>query len=1116
MSVAIDVNTVRASLWPSIGRVTRSTGQFVDVTLIGGRGTIRFTHVVFDPSDEAIFYASSSGAVVYMFSLRKNLVKLFATLEYPITAMARCGSSLEPLFLCATEDLSLVWIDCNTSRIIRREKTAHQHVIHTICPSSFTTGSTLVATLSREALALWETSQMTCRAHTHLTVVNTIHNFMSVYVGKKILITIEWSGLVKKWDPFTLQPIQGVVVDLRPRSVAICDDYIAIGGTNALVGFLKTEDLSSIGCVKLSNVPAITCSLFIIHNDLIACELTDGTIVFVVMNTFTVAFAMAAPYTGSVPKRPTIFKVSGPSFAVFAHGEQLMVFHLPTARQYYLQRTKINSCESNPALPRRMYPFVEEKGHTRIESHTHVDDEGEDITDMTLPRPLIHPSEQQVSKWVKVNLLPSYNNGIHHKENGDAHTRETSLDPPSITLKGRGIREGQENDHANNKKKKELSLRPFLDKASREANMLKLKRLLTRYGVFPDKYRPLIWRFLLQLPEKRFTAPQYAQLHSKEKHPFVPFLMKPFPLSDKKIRDSMELVLSILIWHDSMFAVIHFLPMIIYPFLQVYDIDTQSVVEVVLIFLINWGQEFFQYYPHHPVALTTLLNQLLRTEDAELYNYLDQRGIMVENWGWEPLRSLYTDVLSSAVWLQVMDHAFFNEPLWLFVFHIQWLIHIRGKLMQIDDQQELTTAFTITHSMDVNKIISETYKMFEKIPKGELTKPYSKLHSFIDYAYPTLWKTNKEVIKQKLEDLQQSLQQREQAGEFQKRIQGVQEQLVQAETLEEVFVEKKRAKVASQFVSENESWRYGLGREKENNRLREMGNITRLNAVQQRIHSAGRLEALHEELTAAREQVADITNIREREALHWQRSERLTEQELRRLEEAARERLAKAIKAIEEDERNSPNKQSGDVETINPANVVPASITEKTTTTTTTTNITTPTNTSPQAAPISSSSSASVPHADTISSRDAGNSGDVMEAYRTMQNFAARGITETPCRSEDYTRTWQQTPPPPPPQQQQQTPPPPPPLSTYHHHHHHNYLSASVGTHFGPNAPLYDNLLGSGVTPGLSEAGRSGTSADSQFREQRYMSSDRDERSSAGTVLLRPHDQRVYRLPRPS
>ncbi|PWU97850.1 hypothetical protein C4B63_14g211 [Trypanosoma cruzi] len=1059
MSVALDVNTVTAALWPTAtGKVTRSTGQILEVTLVD-RGAARFTHIVFDPSDETKFYASTSEAVVYVFSIRKNDVKLFAVLEHPVASMACCGNGVNPLFVCATEDLTLIWLDCNTSRILRREKTPHRYAIHMMhAPVGF--GTPWLATISRDALVLWDATQMVCRVNSHITVVQMVHDFLSVHAEMNFLVTVEYSGVVKKWDPVALVPIKAVTIAMRPRAATACQTYVAVGMSDAIVGFLNTSDLSSICCVQISTAPAAARSLSIINDDLLACELTDGTIVFLFVRNYSVSFAMTAPCVGAMRRSPSSFSVSGPSFGVFLRGDHLSLFHLPTARQYYLRRTKWNGVDPNPTLPRQVYPFLHRGEYTRALAPTEW--EQTDIGDTTLPRPTIQLSNKQVSKWAKVDLLRSSADAADKAAGG--HICEYSHSQFVESLKGRKKSEELEADVMN--KEKELSQRPFLDRASRAANMQNLKRLLMRYGAFPDKYRSHIWRFLLELPERSFTAPQYTQLFSKGIHKCVSSLLKPFPLANKNMRAAMERVLSILAWHVPMFSVIHFLPMIVYPFLQLYGDDIQLTVEVVLVVLSNWGQEFFQYYPKHPVALTSLLNQLLRTEDLELHSYLEQCGVMVEEWAWEALKSLYTDILTSAAWLQVMDHAFFNRPLWFFLFYIRWLVNIREGLMKLHEHRELLAAFSEVHPIDVNKVIAETYQLHERCPKGDLSRPYSVLHAFVDYAYPVEWKCNEANIARKLEDLQLPLQQEGKEKEICQQIHGIREQMAEAEVQEDVFFEKKRAEIAAQLNTANDSLINEVAHEKKNQRAREMKNMARIQVVEKHLQQADRLEALREELVSARVQIADLAHIREREAQHWRRAESLTEHEVRRLEEAARERLAKAKQAIEEEEKKSSlqSREGGDFS----GHATPPTTTTRTAATDVARN---PLRTSLNALQTPVEPSVSV------------------QAYRMLQSSVTPAVKETlrPQKPQGERSTGSSTDGQPP------------------------NLSYSPGV--ASCGPLYDNLLDGGVPKCHSEKKRT-RSVDIQSQKLRPLS-DRDERSSAGTVLLRSRDPMAYKIPRP-
>ncbi|RNF22482.1 uncharacterized protein Tco025E_03082 [Trypanosoma conorhini] len=1056
MSVALDANTTTTALWPpATGKVTRSTGQILEVTLVD-KGVTRFTHVVFDPTDEATFYASSSESLVYVFSLRKNVVKLFAACEYPISSMACCGNGVNRLFLCATEDLSLIWLDCSTSRILQRAKTPHLHAIH-MMHAPVGLGSPWLATISRDALALWDATQMACRVHSHITTANTVHDFLSVHAGLNLLLTVENSGVVKAWDTVTLMPIKTVTVEMRPRTAAACQKYVALGSSNATVGFLNTSDLSAICCVQLSTAPAATRSLSIINDDLLACELTDGTVVFLLVSNYSVAFAMAASCGGVARRSPASFSVSGPSFGVFLRGDQLALFHLPVVRQYYLRRTRWNGTDPNPTLPQQLYPFLRQGENARAAPPTGREAEG--LRDTTLPRPAIQLNEQQVSKWTKVDLLrPSAaaaaaSAAAAAKEVGN-RTCVAASNQVAASCKGRKARAELEADGMT--KEKELSQRPFLDTASRTANMTNLKRLLMGYGVFPEKYRPLTWRFLLQLPERRFTAPQYAQLLSKGTHRLVPSLMKPFPLANKKMRSAMESVLSILAWHVPFFAVIHFLPMIVYPFLQVYGDDIQSTVEVVLVVLSNWGQEFFQYYPQHPVALTSLLNQLLRTEDAELHSHLEQSGVTAEEWGWELLKSFDTDILTSAAWLQVMDHVFFNRPIWFFLFHVRWLISLRARLMNLHEHQELLAVFSAAQPIDINKVIAETYGLYDRYPRGELAKPYGEIHSFVNYAYPVAWKSNNETTTRKLAELQQSLQHEGQEEELCRQLQGIRQQMTEAEVLEDVFVEKRRAEVAAQLTMASERLQNDLACEKEKQRACDMKNMARIQTVQKHLQQADRLEALKEEIASARVQVAFLADLREKETRHWKLAESLTEHEVRRLEEAARERLARAKLAIE-DEAGKSSPQSGEGESgSSPA-----------------------TTTTPLAKPAQSP----LGTADTTPQTPKVSRGPV-HAYRAMQSFVTRGVNETHGADQQQERSTAMH-------------PATPPASSF----------------MALRSPLYDNLLDDAAPRTQSERKWS-TNVDSLPQKQRG-SSDRDERSSAGTVLLRSRGSTAYRLPLP-
>ena len=62
-------------------------------------------------------------------------------------------------------------------------------------------------------------------------------------------------------------------------------------------------------------------------------------------------------------------------------------------------------------------------------------------------------------------------------------------------------------------------------------NKKKLKYLLKNYGEYPEKYRLLIWRFLLQLPE---NIEAYQSLVMKGPHASTVSLSEQYPISDRR------------------------------------------------------------------------------------------------------------------------------------------------------------------------------------------------------------------------------------------------------------------------------------------------------------------------------------------------------------------------------------------------------------------------------------------------------------------------------------------------------------------------------------------------------------------------------------------------------
>lgn len=91
--------------------------------------------------------------------------------------------------------------------------------------------------------------------------------------------------------------------------------------------------------------------------------------------------------------------------------------------------------------------------------------------------------------------------------------------------------------------------------------------LLSEYGRFPAKFRCMIWRFLLRLPENHaaFTA-----LVDKGVHPAYSDLHLKYPLKDSRLFRRLRRCLSALAHWSAVMGELEFLPELAFPFVKVY------------------------------------------------------------------------------------------------------------------------------------------------------------------------------------------------------------------------------------------------------------------------------------------------------------------------------------------------------------------------------------------------------------------------------------------------------------------------------------------------------------------------------------------------------------------
>jgi hypothetical protein len=116
-------------------------------------------------------------------------------------------------------------------------------------------------------------------------------------------------------------------------------------------------------------------------------------------------------------------------------------------------------------------------------------------------------------------------------------------------------------------------------------NMPKLRQMLKQFGEFPEKYRFLTWKYLLDLP---LNKDSFSVLMKRGIHPVFKFLHKKYPIAEHRLYNKLVRTLSTLGNWSPIFLDVEYLPSIVFPFIKVIPNDDLMVFELVMALIVQY------------------------------------------------------------------------------------------------------------------------------------------------------------------------------------------------------------------------------------------------------------------------------------------------------------------------------------------------------------------------------------------------------------------------------------------------------------------------------------------------------------------------------------------------
>lgn len=260
-----------------------------------------------------------------------------------------------------------------------------------------------------------------------------------------------------------------------------------------------------------------------------------------------------------------------------------------------------------------------------------------------------------------------------------------------------------------------ISTTPLLSPDRKPDHLLdinKLRRMLERYGEYPDKHRLLIYRYLLQLPE---NITSYHTLCSTGIHPAYQNLYDRYPIKSQRIYRRLQLVCSNLANYNTLFSIVEYMPIFIFPFVKSMNTYNDEILfEFILTFIYNICSRWYELYPNVPVVLLNACDQLLQIHDIELHDYLHNtlqcNSIDIF---WPHIYTVYQNNLTGDNWLVLIDHLLCDEPVFYYYITVAFILYNKSIIMNCTNKTQYISNVTnnTNHNASIKKLIVDAQKL---------------------------------------------------------------------------------------------------------------------------------------------------------------------------------------------------------------------------------------------------------------------------------------------------------------------------------------------------------------------------------------------------------------------
>lgn len=241
----------------------------------------------------------------------------------------------------------------------------------------------------------------------------------------------------------------------------------------------------------------------------------------------------------------------------------------------------------------------------------------------------------------------------------------------------------------------------------------RLRRILMQYGEYPDKYRSIIWRSLLNTPNNRDA---YSSLLDKGIHSVYKDIEKQFTIHSTATLKNLKRLLSCLAHWCPLFGVMKFLPGFVFPFVKVLQKDPLLLFECVASVLLNYCQLWFEYAPFPPISILSMIENILGEHDPQLLDHFCTVGVTSQIYALKILETAFSEVLTCTEWLILWDHILSNEPAFILMAVVAYSLVQKNAIKKLFTHEQIENFYHMQNPICKKAFLKKIYVLINETP----------------------------------------------------------------------------------------------------------------------------------------------------------------------------------------------------------------------------------------------------------------------------------------------------------------------------------------------------------------------------------------------------------------